>query len=249
MNNKNLTSRTVGTDVPRGRLASCRPLAFGVAALLAIASIPARAEDAPASGGLSATVTVVSDYVSRGVSFSDSQGTLQGSIDYAFASGLYVGTWASKYDFGTEARREVDGYLGYSRSFASEFTLDIGAAHYHFLHEPESNFNEVYLGGSCGRVDAKLWYSDNYFGTGDYQYYLETGVRVLLPRAWLLQLRGGYTFFGDGVGWESYANGQLIVSRSVYGVDVAVRATATSNDQFGDREDARLIVSVAKKFG
>ena len=73
--------------------------------------------------------------------------------------------------------------------------------------------------------------------------------RLALPRAWSVQLRGGYTFFGSAVGWESYANAQLIVGRGFYGFDAALRATATGNDQFGDREDARVIVSVAKKFG
>lgn len=34
-----------------------------------------------------------------------------------------------------------------------------------------------------------------------------------------MQLRGGYTFFSDAVGGESYDNGQLVVSRSFYGVD------------------------------
>lgn len=217
------------------------------AALLALLAGAAAADDV-SPGGLSATVTAVSDYVSRGVSFSDSRGALQASVDYAFAGGAYLGAWTSNYDFGTEAEREVDSYLGFAHRFANGIGLDLGAAHYHFLHEPESNFNEVWLGGSYGPVDAKLWYSDDYFGTGGYEYYVETGVRVALPRAWSLQLRAGYTFFGDAVGWESYANGQLIVGRRVHGFDVALRATATGNDQFGDREAARAIVSVARTF-
>lgn len=218
------------------------------ALLLALLPGGARAEDAAASGGLSATVTVVSDYVSRGVSFSDSHGALQASIDYGFANGIYLGAWTSDYDFGTEAEREVDSYLGFAHRFANGIGLDVGAAHYHFVHEPESNFNELWLGGSYGLVDAKLWYSADYFGTGGYEYYVETGVRLALPREWSLQLRAGYTFFGDAVGWESYANGQLIVGRRFYGFDVALRGTATGNDQFGDRETARAIVSVARKF-
>lgn len=209
----------------------------------------AQAADDPASGGMSATVAAVSDYVSRGVSFSDGRGALQASIDYNFPNGVYLGAWTSSYDFGTEAEREVDAYLGFSHGFASGVRLDVGAAHYHFLHEPESNFNEVWLSGSYDRFDAKLWYSDNYFGTGGYEYYVEAGVRLTLPRTWSLQLRGGYTSFGAAVGWESYANAQLIVGRGFYGFDAALRATATNNDQFGDREDARVIVSVAKKFG
>ncbi|MCK7509611.1 MAG: TorF family putative porin [Desulfobacterales bacterium] len=117
------------------------------AALWTALSGASLADDAPASGGLSATVAAVSDYVSRGVSFSDSRGALQVSADYSFAGGIYLGAWTSNYDFGTEAEREVDGYLGFIHNFANGIGLDIGAAHYHFLHEPESNFNEVYLGG------------------------------------------------------------------------------------------------------
>lgn len=240
-----MTDRVMGHHRNTSRGALRRSATAALWTALSGASL---ADDAPASGGLSATVTAVSDYVSRGVSFSDSRGALQVSVDYGFAGGIYLGAWTSSYDFGTEAEREVDAYLGFAHGFANGIGLDVGAAHYHFLHEPESNFNEVYLGGSYDRVDAKLWFSDNYFGTGGYEYYFETGVRLALPREWSLQLRAGYTFFGDAVGWESYANGQLIVGRRLHGFDVSLRATATSNDQFGDREEARAIVSVARKF-
>ena len=76
-------------------------LCLALAALAATAfAAPALAQDelepAGGDGGLdvSATVTGVSDYRFRGVSSSDRDPAIQGSIDLNFR-GFYVGAWAS----------------------------------------------------------------------------------------------------------------------------------------------------------
>ena len=46
----------------------------------------------------SMTVTLATDYIWRGQSQTDGAGAIQGSLDFAHESGLYVGAWASNID-------------------------------------------------------------------------------------------------------------------------------------------------------
>ena len=69
----------------------------------------------------SSTWTAVSDYDFRGVSQSAKGPALQGSADYAFASGVSIGAWASNVDFDepnegfvSDEDIELDLYVNYA---------------------------------------------------------------------------------------------------------------------------------------
>ena len=65
---------------------------------------------------VTANVSVVSDYRFRGISQSFRRPALQGGVDYAHASGFYIGTWGSTVDkdFLTDTKGlEWDIYGGY----------------------------------------------------------------------------------------------------------------------------------------
>ena len=73
---------------------------LAVAAVLSVIGIAtAQAEEAKSPHSFSANVTAVSDYVFRGITQTDSHPAIQGGFDYAHASGLYAGLWASNVDF------------------------------------------------------------------------------------------------------------------------------------------------------
>ncbi|MGH8501359.1 MAG: TorF family putative porin [Gammaproteobacteria bacterium] len=70
-----------------------------------------------AAENFSSTLYFTTDYVFRGVSFTDEDPAVQGSFDYAHPSGAYVGAWASNWDgFGTESEFEIDYYGGYANA-------------------------------------------------------------------------------------------------------------------------------------
>lgn len=130
----------------------------------------AAAEAAPASP-LSFNVGVVSDYIFRGISQSQHQPALQGGVDYAHSSGLYVGTWASSIEWTDRKdlqvhknnRVELDLYGGY-KGAVGDFGYDVGAIRYFYNGEFQAssgvtaNTTEVYLGGSWKFVSLKYNY-------------------------------------------------------------------------------------------
>lgn len=105
--------------------------AFLLSASLAVAS-PALAQETPAptpdftiSGG----VTLASQYRFRGISLSDEQIALQGTLNVNHRSGFYAGFWASNLDgFGElgGSNLELDLYGGWRHQVASGVTVDAG---------------------------------------------------------------------------------------------------------------------------
>jgi uncharacterized protein (TIGR02001 family) len=104
-------------------LRNCWLSIIGPAALCAASAL--------AAGELTYSLGVdyTSNYISNGVTQTRGKPALQAFIE-ADINGFYAGTWMSRVDFGTDDSVEVDLYLGYRTTFANEFYLDVGYAHY-----------------------------------------------------------------------------------------------------------------------
>jgi len=199
------------------------------------------------AGNLSATIAVVSDYVFRGVSFTDGP-AIQGSIDYAFDSGVYLGIWSSNYDFDTTAKQELDYYGGYSRTLNKQVSLSIGASRYTFISEHDIDYNEFHIALVLWQFEPKLWYAVNYGGSdGDAQYY-ELGYKINLPREFSLGLRAGYSAFDSRIGINDYLDYMLNVKKSFGRFDTEIRVTDTNENQYGDREGLKIIAAISTMF-
>ncbi len=110
---------------------------------LGLFAAAAAAEDAPASPHqLTGTATVVSDYIFRGLTQTWGQPAVQGSIDYAHASGLYASLWAStiskKVIAGSNV--EIDLALGYKGALSENWNYGAGLLH---IYYPGGNWDKV----------------------------------------------------------------------------------------------------------
>jgi uncharacterized protein (TIGR02001 family) len=131
---------------------------------------------APAVDPISYNISAVSNYKYRGQDqdWSKTKGfkpALQGGVDYAHASGFYVGNWNSTVDFAAangQADLEVDLYGGYKFPLGA-FGMDIGALTYIYPGANKANTTELYAAASYGPVTAKYstTVSKGYFGTGE----------------------------------------------------------------------------------
>lgn len=158
------------------RLAAVLALGCGFAA-------PALAQEAPAEEPPALTVTGFvggfSDYRFRGVSQTDENFAIQGSINLNHKSGFYLGAWASNVDYAESA--ELDIYAGYTKTFGS-VTLDGGF--YGYLYPGESSLDYFELYGSAkfavgaGSLKGGIAYApdqdntteDNWYFYGDAAY-------------------------------------------------------------------------------
>jgi uncharacterized protein (TIGR02001 family) len=78
---------------------------------------------------MSASIWLTTDYVFRGISNTDENPAIQGSLDYTY-KGFYLGIWGSNTSF-TDAAIEIDYYAGYAGSFG-ELGYDIMGIYYSY---------------------------------------------------------------------------------------------------------------------
>ncbi|MBF0163503.1 MAG: hypothetical protein HQM01_03175 [Magnetococcales bacterium] len=116
---------------------------MGCAAILATPATSLAADAAPAAPVSPHTVTanvgVVNNYVFRGLTQTWDKPALQGGIDYAHASGIYAGLWASNISDKQYADgwSEIDLYAGYNGKFTDDWTWTVGL--YGYLY-PGANY-------------------------------------------------------------------------------------------------------------
>ncbi len=79
---------------------------------------------------VSANVSLVSNYVYRGLTLSGGTPAIQGGIDLNFDTGFYVGTWASSIDTITGNEIELDFYMGYGGELGNGLEFDLGVLAY-----------------------------------------------------------------------------------------------------------------------
>lgn len=218
---------------------------------------------------------LTSDYIYRGVSQTQGKGAIQGGLDVAHSSGLYVGTWASNVDFiaadGNDANVEFDYYFGFGNSITDDFSYDLGWIKYDYPGASAANYSEYY--GSFTAYGFKLGaaYSDDFVGFGsnggeDTTLYTYIGYEYTLPYEVGLALQyGNYDFkdaaFLDSAGVrkeDSYNDWSVGLTKTFAGLDFGLTYTDTSLSDSecegfaaggkSDYCDANFVASVSKSL-
>ncbi len=207
-----------------------------VGPLLSLLGLSAAAGAAHAEA--SANVTLISDYLFRGITQTDHQAALQGGIDWSGSSGLYASLWLSDTDFNPPGEEtsgvEVDLIAGYVHELG-ESSLDVGFISYQYPNI-DANLEEVYLGFSTGNLSAKVYYDWDNETT-----YLESGYEWTVGEDVTLGIAGGW-FEADG--GADYIHYGFSVGKSVGGFDWSLGVSDTDID--GD--DVTALVGISRSF-
>ena len=133
--------------------------------LASAASTPVFAQDAESAISVSGSAAVTSDYRFRGISQTDKNFAVQGSVTVAHDSGFYVGVWGSSVDEYVAAGgdQEIDLIAGYAKEFGAT-KVDVGVIYYYYPGAEEivpgynSDFIEPYIAVShtLGPVTGKV---------------------------------------------------------------------------------------------
>lgn len=195
-------------------------------AILGAAASPCLALPLGDSGfALDSTLSVLSDYRSRGISQTGNDPAVQGTSVLSHDSGAYLALFLSNFDMGGKARREWNYIAGWVLPLGEELSLDLGWAKYDYRRENALSYSEFYGALSAHGVTLGLNYSDDVAGKESYAYaYL--GYSHVLPLEVTLDLRyarGDFkddTFFSrSGKGRSRYHDWQVSLSRNWLGLD------------------------------
>lgn len=209
----------------------------------------------------SANVGLFSDYLFRGISFSDDKPAIQGGFDYAHSSGLYLGTWASNLSIDEETNIEIDVYGGFANEFGeSGIGYDVGVVRYLYPgaeNDQDADYNEYYGGLSYSYFSATVFYTDDWGNTGEDEIYYKLGFDYDLPYGLALSAHYGYTDSdrndGDPSKSDSYSDYGIGLTKGFAGLDWSVGYYGTDSDgeDFAAAEsnaDDRFLVSVSSSF-
>ena len=129
------------------------------------------------SSQLSGMATLTTDYIYRGLTFSDGGPALQLGIDYAHDTGFFIGAWGSSVDLTSPRGQrfvELDYYAGYHVEFESPWTSTFTVLRYTFPDHTGTHsydYNEYLLGVTWrGRHSLEVAYAPN-------QYSLDASAR------------------------------------------------------------------------
>ncbi|MGI9323172.1 MAG: TorF family putative porin [Pseudomonadales bacterium] len=230
-----------------------------LAALLLSAAIQAQAAEV---GG---NVSLVSDYVYRGVSQTNENPAIQGGFDIAGDNGLYAGVWASNISY--DGNIEIDFFAGYAGSMGEQGEYDLGLVYLAYPDDnqvldaetgaraPDSSFYGVY--GSIGYAGFTLGlnYSPDFFFESGKAVYLTLGYEWSLPNDFALTFHYGRQTIDDNkvFGTPDYADYSIGLSKSFASIDAALTwhdSELSDMECFGgsDNCSSRLVFGLSKSL-
>lgn len=200
----------------------------------------------------------VSDYRFRGISRSEEDPAVQGSLTVQTDSGFYVGAFGSTLDgigdvmVGDFGAAELDVYAGYGVNLGLGTSVDAGVLYYYFPDgEGATDYVEPYasvshqLGPLQATAGAKYAPSQKALGDEDMLYLygeLEAGI-PLTPLTFTAG--GGHQ---DAGAFGDYWNWSLGASAALGPLEAGVRYVDTDLPAEVPHADAGLVLSLGVKF-
>jgi len=224
----------------------------------------------------SGTLSLTTDYVSRGISYSDGDPAIQGHLDYSHPSGLYLGIWASSWDDGGFSNDiELGGYAGFW-GMLGPVVYDLMAGYYFYPGAQDEGFEFDYSefhGGLSYAIEGVPLepkfgigynYSPEYSGEeGKYQYVNGT-LDLKLPLNFVLGFEIGHAdveggmFTGNGAGLDGgdgyeYYHWRVGLTTEVKGFGLNLSYHDTNEEKFfkdvlGVKAGERLVFTLSRSF-
>jgi len=177
---------------------------------------------------LTGNLGLVTEYRYRGIGQTNGDPAVQAGLDYAHASGIYLGTWWTNVSWLSDSNGDVsnsiemDFYGGY-KGTVGDFGYDVGVLRYQYPGSYPDGFTspnttELYVAGSWKMLTLKYSHSmTNLFGFADSK------------NSGYLDLSGAFEL-GQGFGLVAHVGHQRIPSGSVGGVQVRAKDDCSYTD-------------------
>ena len=213
-----------------------------------------------AASEVTGSVTVVSDYLFRGITQTDEKPALQGGVTWTHDSGFYVGAWGSSISWLADAdpdvssQVELDGFVGYAGSFGeSDFGYDVGVNYYWYPGSYPAGFNdadtaEVYVGLTYKFLSAKYWYAvTDLFGIpdSDGSTNLDLSASWDFAEGWSGTAAAGKQWVKGVGGTGTYAFWKVGVDKS-FDNGFGIGLSYNDNDLIGP--DETIVLALSKSF-
>ena len=223
---------------------------------LAFSSAAQAQEEEEAESPLSGDITLTSDYVFRGISQTNEDPALQGSLTWTFDNGFYLGAWASNVEFVEEddADVEVDLYVGWATDINDAWGVDVSLVRYVYPGTAEGfdyDYTEligVFTYDEWLSLTAGL--SNDVFNLDEFGGYYEVAGSWALPADFAFNAHFGYYTTEDALG-DDYTNFGAGISKDIGPLSWALDwhdTNGAAKDIYGINAGSRVVVSVTFAF-
>lgn len=225
-------------------------------------------------GEFSGTVGFTTNYLFRGISQTDNEVAIQGSLDYSVDVAenldLYAGVWGSNIDFGDEAdfggaslgTIEIDLYGGASYAISDVASIGGSIAYYAYPGASSSldfDYIEFGLDGSYDfdgvSTTLNFAYSPDFFGSSGDSFYVAGGFDVPLPQNFSISGGLGFQAIGenDTFGTPDYLEWNFGLNYEIAGFDFQAQYADTDlseSECFGGSNlcQSRVVFSISRSF-
>ncbi|VXC15177.1 conserved exported hypothetical protein [Pseudomonas sp. 8AS] len=213
---------------------------------------------------LAVEAAALSDYRSRGISQTQGDPALQGSVTLLHSSGAYAGVWSSNVDFGygSNTRQELDYFAGYYWQINDDIALDVGYFDYTYPRQNGLNYSEYYAELSAYGARVGSYYSDD-LGGDQSMLYSYVGYGFALPFDVAFDLRYGQADYKDplwisasGHSRDSYDEWEAKLSKEMFSLNWSLSYVDTDLSEvecanymgFDDVCSATVVVGVSTSF-
>jgi uncharacterized protein (TIGR02001 family) len=232
---------------------------------LAQNSYASERERSPRIGTISATLSMATDYVFRGISQTLEEPQVQVDLNWSHKSGWYAGAWSSNTEFGGMGNSmEFDPYIGFSSAVAdTNWSYDVGYWHYHFPGaQSDFDYGEFYGTATYGpeNINASLsvFYADDFFGKD----FFGEGSSVAFHGKFVYSLDNDFSFSAR-VGRQTFDEPAALVDQNYTYYDIGVSKRwigftldlrwhdtvgVTADYVAGRLADGRLVARVSRGF-
>lgn len=244
----------------KARASAHNVVRLGASVLLLAAALIDRSAIAglPCRYRFSGSVSLVSNYVFRGITQTDGNPALQASAEFGQRYGLYAGAWGSNISWFSDGNpkssvsMEIDLYLGWRHSLGQNWNVEVGLYRYQYPGSygklsgvVEPNTTEAYAGIGWKWLSFKGSYSlTNIFGVPDSggTSYLLLSATVPFADHWLLNAHVGrqiyqgrnYALDVSNSDLYSYTDYEVSVTRKLSnGVSVTAAVTHANANRSG----------------
>jgi uncharacterized protein (TIGR02001 family) len=215
------------------------------------------AAEMPFSFDVAFGVAGTTDYVSRGITNSDSNPALQGYIEPSYGP-IYANVWASNVDYGAGFEgTEIDVAAG-MRPKWGPVSFDLGYVHYFYSPTDTSpDYGEFYAKANYNFEDkftlnGRVFFAPDVNQSGKTATFVAGGVTVPLPMGFKIYGGIGYQFYEDEDAFEqlawtagaSYTWKMLTFDVRYWETDLS-RTECASRSGFEDGCDARVVGTIS----
>nr|WP_324257729.1 TorF family putative porin [Cellvibrio fontiphilus] len=209
----------------------------------------------PVHAAVSGKISLMSNYLSYGLSQTLDEPAVQLTTTWSGESGLYLSGWASQVDFGEGTDTEMGVYAGYSMSINEGYSLDAGIAQ--FLYEgadisDEYKYNEIYTLFNTPVINIGLHYAWDYFGSGAGYTVVQVSRVFSINNFFNLTLGADYAVTSDEtrysiLGESDYLHYFARAEKEMIGLQWSLSLHETSMPE-SETDEARIVAGVGWAF-